>query len=70
MALWLAVDKELKALGVEKAGTSDQAYYQFMQYSLYPMNVIELPDSVVLRFEDQIRDDDSNADGYYFSDRD
>ena len=49
--LWLAVDKDLNSLGVEEAETSEQAFYQFMKYSLYPANVIELPDSVVLRTE-------------------
>mgnify|MGYP001608496788 CR=1 FL=1 len=52
MQLWLAVDIDLKVLGVEKANTSEQAYYQFMQNSVYPDRVILLPDTVTLRVLD------------------
>ena len=70
MSLWLAVDVDLKALGVEKAETAEQAYYQFMEKSIYPANVIKLPDFLQLTFTYEIKEDDTNADGYYFSDRD
>ena len=44
MQLWLAVDLDLKGLGVEKANTSEQAYYQFMTRSVYPDQLIQLPE--------------------------
>ena len=47
--LWLAVDEKLNSLGVECAESQEQAFYQFMKYSLYPSQVIQLPDSVMLR---------------------
>ena len=70
MNLWLAIDQDFKSLGVEKAETSEQACYQFMEQSIYPSNVIKLPDFVQLKFTYEIKQDDTNADGYYFSDRD
>ena len=44
MNLFLAVDGNLKPLGVEKANTSEQAYYQFMTRSIYPDQLISLPE--------------------------
>ena len=60
MSLWLAIgnpnlDKWI-ALGVEKADSENQALYQFMGYGIYPAHVIELPDSVMRRV-------DQNFDG-------
>ena len=74
MSLWLAVDIDNKALGVECAESTEQAYYQFMQIGIYPKNVIQLPDSLVTRkyMNDQI-DTYANfrdPDDYYFSDND
>ena len=52
MSLWLAVgSKGNDALGVEEADTEAQAMYQFMQHSIYPYTVIQLPDTVVTRDE-------------------
>lgn len=70
MNLWLAIDTHFMSLGVEKAHTSEQAYYQFMLNNIYPANIIKLPDFVQLKFTYEIKEDDKNADGYYFSDRD
>lgn len=49
MNLWLAVDLDLKSLGVETANTSEQAYYQFMERSIYPDRLIKLPKYLVTR---------------------
>ena len=62
MNLWLAVDLDLKVLGVEKANTSEQAYYQFMQNSIYPDRVIRLPDTVTLRVPGE---DPNHGQEYY-----
>lgn len=48
MTLWLAVDLDLQVLGVETANTSEQAYYQFMEKSIYPDRLIKLPNYIVL----------------------
>ena len=58
MSLWLAVDKDLIALGVEEAATPEQAFYQFMRHSLYPANVIECGEFVV-----SMTQYDKNLDG-------
>ena len=57
MTLWLAIDTNLKALGVEEANVSEQAYYQFMQKSIYPDHVIKLPSDLILRKEFPSGDD-------------
>lgn len=68
MNLWLAVDLDMQALGVEKSWTSEQAYYQFMKQEIYPNNLIKLPDSVIRRVD--AHDNSVNDTGYHFSDRD
>ena len=50
MNLWLAIDLNYKALGVQQANTSEQAYYNFMQFSIYPDHLIELPKSLILAY--------------------
>lgn len=57
MSLWVAIsNKDHRGLGVEKADSIEQAYYQFMQKSIYPERVILLPDTVM-------RKSDQNFDG-------
>ena len=70
MSLWLAVDIDNKALGVERAESAEQAYYQFMKYALYPAHVIKLPDSGMLCTDNYESENEMIRDGYYFSDRD